>query len=112
MKYFLAGEFLPEPPIACENQEPRLLPEEVWVAVLAKLVEDKPVSNLTLAAKYRFSNLYLFVTKVCINQQLYFVELPHKSNPPENVLETFPNVVVVLASHRLVQQTEPDSVEP
>ena len=39
----------------------RVSPEEVGVAVLAKLVEDKPVSNLTLAAKYRFKYLYLCV---------------------------------------------------
>jgi len=34
------------------------LPEEVWVAVLAKLVEDEPVSNLTLAA-LRDSTIFL-----------------------------------------------------
>ena len=79
-------------------------PEEVWVAVLAELVQDKPVPNLPFAERFNQISEFLFLSNNVQNSQ--------SPNAPENVFQTFPYVVVIFASHCLVKQTEPDTVKP
>ena len=79
-------------------------PEEVWVAVLAELVEDKPVPNLPFAESFNQISELLFLSNI--------VQSSQSQNLPEDVFQTFPNVVVIFASHSLVKQTEPDPVKP
>ena len=81
-----------------------MLPEEIWVAVLAELVQDEPVPNLSFAESFNQISEFLFLSDNVQNS--------HSPNAPENVFQAFPYVVVIFASHGLVKQTEPDPVKP
>ena len=54
-----------------------MLPEEVWVAVLAELVEDKPVPNLPFAERFNQISEFLFLSNNVQNSQ--------SPNAPEDV---------------------------
>ena len=70
------------------------LTEEVGVAVLAQLVQHKPVANLEKKS-----------VKEILMMEAADLALA------EDVLETFPDVIVVLAPHGLVEEAEADAVE-
>ena len=86
-----------------ENKR-KFSPKEVWVAVLAELVQDEPIPNLPFAESFYQISEFLFSSNKVQNSQ--------SPNAPEDVFQTFPNVVVIFASHCLVKQTEPDPVKP
>ena len=70
-------------------------PEEVWVAVLAELIQDKPIPNLPFAESFNQISEFLFLSNIVQNSQ--------SPNAPENVFQAFPYVVVIFASHGLVK---------
>ena len=85
------------------REQKKFSPKEVWVAVLAELVQDKPVPNLPFAESFNQISEFFLSNKIQNSQS---------PNAPENVFQTFPYVVVIFASHSLVKQTEPDPVKP